>query len=446
MGYTPDLYPDRVSLHPDFAKIPLLLHHCLVNCLDMGQEFIMDEPSPLGSWAAQGDRPALVRPRERVVAGVARGLSDHLGMSASWIRFFFLISTPFFGFGILLYLWFWIFVPGEESDFRRDVRTITRKVPIALLLGLATIIVIITMYFQYPYHSINALGGILAVLLMTATVLWSLFLDPQDPNRSGFERFFNQQFVPLVVFLYSFILIGNIIPYASQDSSNALALMVYTMLFFYAFFLIVAAPVYRLAVRKISERELKLRREERSSMAAHLHDGVMQSLALIQNRAGAQTEVGRIARAQERALRDWLFGNQAPITGTLAEEVREIASVLELEYMATFDTVTVGEPLIPAETKRELLAAIREGMLNAAKHAGGSISVYLEGSPETIEINIRDRGKGFDVTSLPHDRFGVRDSLIGRVDRLGGKTNVTSTEQGTEVRITLPLTKSNGQS
>ena len=56
----------------------------------------------------------------------------------------------------------------------------------------------------------------------------------------------------------------------------------------------------RLSRELIAERTARIKEEQRAEIAAHLHDSVLQTLALIQNRAGASSEVARIARAQER--------------------------------------------------------------------------------------------------------------------------------------------------
>ena len=142
-----------------------------------------------------------------------------------------------------------------------------------------------------------------------------------------------------------------------------------------------------------AERTRRIREEERSEIAAHLHDSVLQTLALIQNRAGATSEVGRIARAQERELRDWLFAGDAPPDSDLATDLRDYGAALEIDYPVTFDVVAVGESRERASG--ELAAAAREAMLNAARHAGGEVSVYVESSPAAVEVFVRDRGPGF---------------------------------------------------
>ncbi|HEY8282391.1 MAG TPA: ATP-binding protein, partial [Leifsonia sp.] len=166
---------------------------------------------------------------------------------------------------------------------------------------------------------------------------------------------------------------------------------------------------------------------------------VLQTLALIQNRAGASSEVARIARAQERELREWLYAEDGaaadPLTGDLAAQLRATAAALEADHPVHMDVVAVGEPVVHPQP--ELAAAAREAMLNAARHAGGEVAVYVESAPGAVDVFVRDRGPGFDVDALPEGRLGVRESIIGRMRRAGGHATVTSRETGTEVHLSI---------
>jgi signal transduction histidine kinase len=204
---------------------------------------------------------------------------------------------------------------------------------------------------------------------------------------------------------------------------------------------LVAPWALRLWRELISERTARIKEEQRAEMAAHLHDSVLQTLALIQHRAGASSEVGRIARAQERELRDWLYAEGVRSSDAeqrdLAAELREVAAALEIEHPVHFDIVSVGEPVLRAPS--ELGAAAREAMLNAARHAGGEVSVYVENAAGSADVFIRDRGPGFDVDALPEGRLGVRESIIGRMRRAGGHATVTTRETGTEIHLSIDI-------
>lgn len=172
----------------------------------------------------------------------------------------------------------------------------------------------------------------------------------------------------------------------------------------------------------IAERTKRAREEQRAEIAAHLHDSVLQTLALIQNRAGASTEVARIARAQERELREWLYAGAGVADSDLAVDLRDFAAALELDYPVRIDVVTVGTT--SERSSGELAAAAREAMLNAARHAGGEVSVYIEAAGSAVDVFVRDRGPGFSLDAVPDDRLGVRESIIGRMRRAGGTATV----------------------
>ncbi len=157
-------------------------------------------------------------------------------------------------------------------------------------------------------------------------------------------------------------------------------------------------------------------------MAAHLHDSVLQTLALIQHRAGASSEVARLARAQERELRSWLFDGDAAADSDVVTDLRDYAAALELDFPVHIEVVSAGAS--DERASGEVAAAAREAMLNAARHAGGEVSVYIEGSASSIDVYIRDRGPGFDPADALADRLGVRESIVGRMRRAGGSATV----------------------
>jgi signal transduction histidine kinase len=200
----------------------------------------------------------------------------------------------------------------------------------------------------------------------------------------------------------------------------------------------------RLSSDLSEEREARVRSEERADVAAHLHDSVLQTLALIQKNASDAPTVARLARSQERDLRAWLFESAPAGDRTLAGALREVVREIEDTYGVDVELVTVGdvdldEPLAP------IVAATREAVTNAARHAGTPVvDIYCEVSPTALEVFVRDRGAGFDPQSVPADRQGVRSSILARMTRHGGSAEIRSTAQtGTEVRLTLPRQESN---
>jgi signal transduction histidine kinase len=200
----------------------------------------------------------------------------------------------------------------------------------------------------------------------------------------------------------------------------------------------------RIARDLVIERQARARAEERADIAAHMHDSVLQTLALVQRRAEDPQAVVQLARAQERELRSWLFEGRAPgdaDASSFAEGVRQIQRDVEARHGVPVEIVTVGDcPL--DEHVAALLAAAREATVNAAKWSGAAeISVFAEVEADKVNVAVRDRGKGFDPETVPGDRKGVAESIRGRMSRHGGEATVQSAPgEGTKVTLTMPRT------
>ena len=156
---------------------------------------------------------------------------------------------------------------------------------------------------------------------------------------------------------------------------------------------IVVGPwVYRLASDLTAERAERVRTQERADVAAHLHDSVLQTLALIQKNADDGTTVARLARAQERDLRAWLYAGEATDERTVASALRGVAADIEDAHGVSVEVVSVGDCDLD-EPLRPVVSATREAVTNAAKHAGtGQIDVYAEVTDAAVDVFVRDRG------------------------------------------------------
>jgi len=204
--------------------------------------------------------------------------------------------------------------------------------------------------------------------------------------------------------------------------------------------LILAPFWWRLGNALAAERAERIRSQERAEVAAHLHDSVLQTLALVQQRADDPKTVATLARRQERELRDWLRGR--PPTAereSFSAALEAAAEEVEEAHGVRIDVVAVGDH--PLDERAEaLVAAAREALTNAAKFAGdaGPVSAYAEASPRRVQVFVRDRGPGFALDAVPPDRRGVRESIVGRMARHGGTATLhTAPGQGTEVELTL---------
>ncbi len=209
-----------------------------------------------------------------------------------------------------------------------------------------------------------------------------------------------------------------------------------------AVLLVVVGPWFVRLARSLSfERAARIREQERAELAAHLHDSVLQTLALIQTRAGETREVAALARRQERELRRWLFERPRADAGdSLRAALEKVAVEVEERHRVPIETVLVGDCRLDTQLEA-LVQAAREALINAAKFAGSEhVDLFAEVQPERVEVFVRDRGVGFDPQDIAPDRRGVRDSIVGRLVRYGGRATVHSAPgEGTEVELVVEL-------
>jgi signal transduction histidine kinase len=366
-------------------------------------------------------RLPLERSRAAVLGGVCSGVARHLGWSPVATRWLTVVLTLFGGAGALLYLWLWALVPLESTD---DAPAPTRTVAVAAVLdAIATLVALVVVV-----HPATVLL-LTVVATASAAVAWSLGFDRADPSR-------NARYVTVTRVWALVVLVGSGV-IVLVDNPTALHAVVAVGMIVLGVIVFVAPRIITLWTDLLAERATRVRQEQRAEIAAHLHDSVLQTLALIQNRAGASSEVARIARAQERELRDWLFTGDDGAPVDLATQLREVAAAIELDYPVRIDLVTAGDSA--GHSSGAVVAAAREALLNAARHAGGEVSVYLESSPTTTDVFVRDRGPGVDLAALPDDRLGIRESIIGRMSRAGGTATVTTGAGGVGTEVHLHL-------
>lgn len=382
-------------------------------------------------------RPPLARPRDCVLGGVCAGVAFHLGWSVRATRWLAVGLALCGGAGILLYAWLWATTPLEPVEHGTH-GLLHRRISVPwVLFALAAMCGMLVLALGVRFRSGAVDPAVLPALIFGAivcgagAVAWDQVVDADAP-RSG--RAAEWLRVVSGVLLVGVGMLGPLI-WGSAAPGWAWVLFVATVL---AGVAVLAAPwALRLWRELMVERTKRVREEERAEIAAHLHDSVLQTLALIQTRAGASSEVARLARAQERELREWLYSGQRHADSDLVTDLRDVAAALELDYPVRFDVVAAGETA--ERSSGEVAAAAREAMLNAARHAGGDVSVYIEGAPYTVDVYVRDRGPGFTLDDVPADRMGVRESIVGRMRRAGGTASVGrgAGGEGTEVRLHL---------
>jgi signal transduction histidine kinase/phage shock protein PspC (stress-responsive transcriptional regulator) len=399
--------------------------------------------------------------RHPIIGGVAAGLARHLGVPVLWVRAGFLVAAALGGSGIMFYAGLWLVLPGDsltdrsapglESASRQGrrpgrIRRLADSGPaIALVaLGLGMVLTAEAIFG----NGLVIWAVVLAVLGFG--LLWrqadeaqrSRWLDQSEKLNPVRAVFGSGGWASYLRVGAGFVLVVSAVALFAVRHGRVAD--VYDVLISAALGVVGLAVtlgpwIWRLTNDLSEERSERVRTQERADLAAHLHDSVLQTLALIQKNASDGATVARLARSQERDLRAWLFDSTPVGDRTLAGALREVVREIEDTYGVDVELVTVGdvaldEPLSP------VVAATREAVTNAAKHAGTPVvDIYAEVAPDGVEVFVRDRGRGFDPQTVPPDRQGVRNSILDRMSRHGGMAEIRSTpETGTEVRLKLP--------
>lgn len=278
----------------------------------------------------------------------------------------------------------------------------------------------------------------MAVLVGVGLTWWQI-ADRDRPDR-------NQ--VPRVLGALALVAVGVLMFFVTSREPSAWTVISAAVAVLAGVALAIAPWLLRLNRELIAERAGRARESERAEIAAHLHDSVLQTLALIQQRSEPSSEVARIARRQERELREWLFrtGDGAPAASLEAvdAELRAHASALETDHAVRFEIVMVGTGagvVAPAA----IVAAAKEAMLNAARHAGGDVTVFVEVTSSQISIDVTDRGPGINPDHLPEGRMGVRESILGRMDRAGGTARILAGPGGNGTAVRLSMSRDTDQ-
>lgn len=402
------------------------------------------------------ERLPLRRPsRGRLVGGVCAGLAAHLGIPVMLVRVALILLLPLAGSGAVLYVWFWVTVPaGDPAQAAADQRPAVlnriaprlrepgRRVPLTdigvgllLLIG-AGVLIATRAGVRIEYSWV-----IPTLILLAGTALaWSQ-LDAVQRGRF-LSHAGGRTPVSVLRLLGGTVLAGTgVFLLVGQDETlDTMLRSAVAALAVLAGAALVLAPWWLRLVRELGdERTARARESERADIAAHLHDSVLQTLALIRSRADQPDDVARLARAQERELREWLYDDRTTPGTSLAAELRGVVAEVEDGRGVPIETVVVGDRVPDAGTE-SLLQATREALVNAVVHGKPPVSLYLEVGADQVEVFVRDHGEGFEMEAVPADRFGVRESIIGRIRRRGGTVTVRSTpDRGTEVHLCLPV-------
>ncbi|HEX5579959.1 MAG TPA: PspC domain-containing protein [Gemmatimonadaceae bacterium] len=395
--------------------------------------------------ASAASSPRAIRrdPERRLIAGVCAGVGRYFGVDPLWIRVAFVVAAAAGGFGLLIYAVAWVLMPAEKGvePAPRPWSGGRASIQVGAGAGLLLLSLLLALRATGIWFS-DAIVWPLVLVGAGAALLWRQSLsdgaaaeDPTPETRGPTPTRISRTGLGIALVIAA----GVVFLQATGSLSAARDVVLAVLVAAVVLGVIFAPLVTRLARSLTAERAERIRSQERAEMAAHLHDSVLQTLALMQKRADDPREVAALARRQERELRSWLSRRTtAPDALLLAVALEAAADEIEREHGVPIDVVAVGDAPLDAAGEAAVAAA-REAMLNASKFGGGSpVDVYAESRNGRLEIFVRDRGPGFDPSSIPDDRRGVRESIVGRMERHGGRAVIRTPEGGgTEVELVL---------
>lgn len=383
---------------------------------------------------------------DRLLAGVAGGLAARLRLDPVYVRAAVVLLSLAAGVGLVAYLLLWAVVPEAPDDLPAPPPSADARRPLGfgcIVLALLLVCREVGLWFD------DALMWPLALAVVGSTVIAARGDGTDNARMTGWAHRMSRDPVGSVLgdqvsgwrlaLGALLIAVGGGAVLATSASFAALGSVIVAVVVSAAGLALVFGPLLaRLARGLTDERRERIRSEERADMAAHLHDSVLQTLALIQRSPDA-AEMSTLARVQERELRAWLFGvRDQPGIERVEASLTDLATRVEQQHNVPVEVVVVGDAPLDESTTAVVLAC-GEAMLNAARHSGAAkVSVYVEIEPEVVTAYVTDEGRGFDVRVIPGDRGGIAESVRGRIERAGGIVAINSIPgEGTEVRMTL---------
>ncbi len=373
------------------------------------------------------------REQNRLVAGVAGGIADRLGVLDLYVRAAFLVLALIWGLGILLYLVLWGLTIDQTARPEPDPPADGNRRAAYVLMFVGSLLLLRSLGiwsgdgWVWPGAALSF--GIAFLMDRGDIDPRSAILGLFDPHSGRFRA---RTVIGVVLLLIGVSILANV-------AAPAVGTVLLAVLLTGVGMAVLFGPwVWRLVSDLGAERRRRIRQEERADMAAHLHDSVLQTLALIQ-RTDDPRRVMTLARVQERELRRWLY-DTTPAGGPelLSAALQEEADRIEQTFDIHIQVVTVGDRPVD-EGVRATIAATGEALTNAARHSGADrVSVYSEVSQESTDIWISDQGAGFDPEVVAGDRHGITESIVGRMESNGGAATVSSAPgEGTEVHLRL---------
>ena len=378
----------------------------------------------------------------RVVAGVCAGLGRRMGIDPVILRVAFVAAAAAGGFGLLLYALAWLLIPANGAvPASAPARVLPRRASWQVAAGVGLLVLALILFLrELGIWFSDALVWPLVLAATGTALIWhrSTAARPRTTRLRGLPRPPDPVTRGRALLGASLVVGAALLFLLWTDALGAARDVVLVLLAVVVALALILTPLWlRLAKSLAEERAARIRSQERAELAAHLHDSVLQTLALVQRRADDPRAVASLARRQERELRAWLSGTPHPGSReSLAGALASVAAEVEEAHGVAVEVVAVGDAPLDGGGEA-VVAAAREALVNAAKFAGDApIALYAEADDARIHVFVRDRGPGFDPAAVPADRRGVRESIVGRMERVGGRAVVTSSPgEGTEVEL-----------
>jgi signal transduction histidine kinase/phage shock protein PspC (stress-responsive transcriptional regulator) len=396
-----------------------------------------------------------------MLGGIGAGISNRIGIDVTLVRVGLVLFGLLSGVGLAAYVVGWFFLPCDDDSAPIGPRALNDKRGIAIAIALVPVLILVIIgvgdLHAGVFGSLASPGSIAVIGLVfiwrdgseadqaALRRLVAPLAELGNDSVRSWRRLWIRLGIGVALAALAFLALDSGRPGAWLEPLGGVALVL-------AAIVVVFGPWWLTIGRDLMlERQARLRAEERAEMASRVHDSVLQTLAMIQRNADQPQRVAQLARAQERELRSWLFDGRVPGSFGLGSEgeapaepvtvagaVRQIQEEVEATHGIKVETVVVGDCPLNGDLDA-LLAAGREATVNAAKWSGAdSVALFAEVNGDTVQLFVRDRGRGFDPSTVPEDRRGVAESVKGRVERHGGTAVVRTTPgEGTEWELTM---------
>jgi signal transduction histidine kinase/phage shock protein PspC (stress-responsive transcriptional regulator) len=369
-----------------------------------------------------------------MLAGVAGGISEAVSVSPIYVRAAFVCLSLAGGVGLILYVLLALIVPDAPTNGEREDAPPASRPQVT---GMVMMFVAVMLLLQVTglwlgvvvWPTTLVVFG-LAIAIETSGINYERSLEGVTSGRRSWW---------LVIAGLAMMVAGLVVVLRSLDRLQSVGLLAIALVVAFGGFVIVAGPwLWSLIEDLRTERRARIRSEEKAEVAAHLHDSVLQTLALIQ-RTDDPKKMVTLARSQERDLRTWLFDDTNSDADSIEGALTSAATRVEAAHDVPVSVVVVGEATLPPERQEAMIAATTEAMMNAAEHSGASkISVYAEMADGSVDVYVSDQGHGFDRDTVNDDRRGIRESIEARMQRHGGTATIESIAgEGTEVHLTM---------